>query len=193
MTLDPGNYTAQVSGVPVNADSQADGETGVGLVEVFEVGTTGTTRLSNISTRGVVDTEDDVMIAGLIIGGSTPKTVLVRARGPALADFGVAGVLANPFLQLFSGQTEIAKNDNWQTTDPLCAAPATSCGGATEITATGLDPCQPVPLPGQPPTPTGCSMESAVLVTLPPGNYTAQVSGVSGGTGVGLVEVFEVN
>jgi len=58
--------------------------------------------------------------------------------------------------------------------------------------ATGLDPCQPIELPGHPPTPTGCSQESVVLVTLPPGPYTAIVSGVGGGTGVGLVEVFEV-
>jgi len=190
VTLDPGNYTAQVSGIPVNADSQGDGETGVGLVEVFEVGTASTSKLTNISTRGVVGTGDDVMIAGLIIGGTDPKTVLVRVRGPALTDFGVAGVLANPLLQLFSGQTEIARNDNWQTTEPLCGSPAVSCGGEAEIVATGLDPCQPVLLPGQPPTPTGCDQESVVLITLPPGAYTAIVSG---GMGVGLVEVFEVN
>ena len=104
--------------------------------------------------------------------------------------FGVPGELADPVLQLFSGQTVIARNDNWRTTDPLCGSPAVSCGGEIEIVATGLDPCQPIELPGQPPTPTGCIQESVVLVTLPPGPYTAIVSG---GTGVGLVEVFEVN
>lgn len=149
--------------------------------------------LSNISTRGRVETGDNVMIGGFIIGGTEPKTVLIRARGPALADFGVPEVLANPFLQLFSGQTVIAQNDNWQATDPLCGSPAVSCGGETEIIATALDPCQPIELPGQPPTPTGCNLEPAILVTLDPGNYTAIVSGVGGGTGVGLVEVFEVN
>jgi len=177
ITLDPGPYTAIVSGV--------GGSTGVGLVEVFEIGTTSTSKLTNISTRGVVGTGDDVMIGGFIIEGAGSKTVLVRARGPVLTDFGVPGVLANPFLQLFSNQTVIAQNDNWQTTDPLCGAPAVSCGGQAEIVATGLDPCVG--------NLTGCAQESAILVTLPPGNYTAQVSGVGGGTGVGLVEVFEVN
>jgi len=177
ITLDPGPYTAIVSGV--------GGSTGVGLVDVFEVGTIGTSVLINISTRGVVGTGDNVMIAGLIIGSSTPKTVLVRARGPVLTDFGVPGELANPFLQFFSGQTVIAQNDNWETTDPLCGAPAVSCGGQAEIVATGLDPCVG--------NLTGCAKESAILITLPSGAYTAIVSGVNGGTGVGLVEVFEVS
>jgi len=176
VTLDPGSYTAIVSGV--------GGGTGVGLVEVFEVGTS-TSRLTNVSTRGPVGTGDDVMIGGLIIAGTDPKTVLVRARGPVLADFGVPGVLANPFLQLFSGQTVIAQNDNWQTTDPLCGSPAVSCGGQAEIVATGLDPCVG--------NMTGCAQESAIYITLPPGSYTAIVSGVDAGTGVGLVEVFEVS
>jgi len=176
VTLDPGPYTAIVNGV--------GGGTGVGLVEVFEVGTS-TSRLTNISTRGLVGTGDDVMIGGFIIGGTDPKTVLVRARGPVLTDFGVPGELADPFLQLFSGQTVIAQSDDWQATDSLCGPPAVSCGGETEIVATGLDPCVG--------NLTGCAQESAILVTLPPGPYTAIVSGVNGGTGVGLVEVFEVN
>jgi len=177
VTLDPGPYTAIVSGVA--------GGTGVGLVEVFEVGTAGTSRLTNISTRGLVGTGDDVMIGGFIIGGTDPKTVLVRARGPVLTDFGVPGELNDPLLQLFSGQTVIAQNDNFQVTDPLCDSPAVSCGGQAEIVATGLDPCVG--------NLTGCTQESAIHITLPPGPYTAIVSGVGGGTGVGLVEVFEVN
>jgi len=175
VTLNPGPYTAIVSGFA--------GATGVGLVEVFEVGTS-TAQLTNISTRGVVGSGDDVMIGGFIIGGTDPKTVLVRARGPVLTDFGVPGELANPNLQLFSGQTVIARNDNWQVTDLLCGSPAVTCEGATEIIATGLDPCVG--------NLTGCSQESAILVTLPPGPYTAIVNGVGGATGVGLVEVFEV-
>jgi len=177
VTLDPGPYTAIVNGV--------GGATGVGLVEVFEIGTTTTNKLTNTSTRGVVGAGDDVMIGGFIIGGTGPKTVLLRARGPVLTDFGVPGELPDPSLHLFSGQTVIAQNDNWQTTDPLCGAPAVSCGGSAEITATGLDPCVG--------NLTGCAQESAILITLPPGPYTAIVSGVGGGTGVGLVEVFEVN
>ncbi len=183
ITLNPGNYTAIVSGV--------GGGTGVGMVEVFEVGTAGSSKLTNISTRGVVEAGDDVMIGGFIIGGSTRKTVLIRARGPVLANFGVPGVLANPFLRLFDiSGTLIADNDDWETTTALCQGSGLSCGGAAEITATELEPCRPIPLPGQPPTPTGCSLESAILVTLDPGPYTAIVSG---GTGVGLVEVFEVD
>jgi len=77
-------------------------------------------RLTNISTRSLVQTGAQVMIGGFIIGGSTPKTVMVRAIGPALATFGVPGALANPVLQLFSGQAPIAENDDWETPCP-CA------------------------------------------------------------------------
>jgi uncharacterized repeat protein (TIGR01451 family) len=181
-TLAPGGYTAIVSGV--------GGASGMGLVEVFEVGTSAST-LVNISTRSRVQTGDNVMIGGFWIGGSAPKTVLIRARGGSLggAPFNNPGVLANPILRLYSGATVIAQNDNWQTTDPLCLSPATGCGGAPEITATGLDPCQPNP--GQTSAPPGCAQESAIYVTLAPGGYTAIVSGSGGTSGMGLVEVFE--
>ena len=106
------------------------------------------------------------------------------------APFNIPGTLSNPTMQLYSGSTVIVQNDNWQTTDPLCGSPAVSCGNASQITATGLDPCQPNP--GQTTPPPMCSQESAILVTLPPGGFTAIVSGVGGTTGVGLVEVFEV-
>jgi hypothetical protein len=100
-------------------------------------------------------------------------------------------VLANPTVKLYSGSTVIAQNDNWQTTDALCVSPAVSCGGVTEITATGKDPCQPNP--GQTGPPANCSKESAIYITLPPGSYSAIVSGVGSTSGLGLVEVFEVN
>ncbi|HEX7232984.1 MAG TPA: hypothetical protein VF452_21555 [Candidatus Binatia bacterium] len=137
-------------------------------------------QLINISTRGFVGTGSNVLIAGFIVGGTTPVQVLVRARGPSMsgAPFSLQGTLANPFLQILSGQSVIAQNDNWQDVQPA------------EIRATGLDPCEPNP--SQSTAPPGCSLESAILVTLPPGAYTAMLSGVSGGTGVGLVEVFEV-
>src|SRR6202008_4072412 len=70
-------------------------------------------RLYNISTRGVVQTGDNVMIGGFIIGGSVSKTVLIRPRGPSLSQFGVPNVLQNPQLDLYSGQTVIASSDNW--------------------------------------------------------------------------------
>jgi len=183
VTLSPGGYTAIVSGV--------GGTSGMGLVEVFEI-SSGTSTLVNISTRARVQTGDNVMIGGFWIGGTTPKNVLIRARGGSLggAPFNNPGVLANPYMQLYSGATVIAQSDNWQTTDPLCGSPATGCGTATQITATGLDPCQPNP--GQTVAPPGCSQESAILVTLAPGGYTTIVSGVGGTSGMGLVEVFEV-
>jgi len=135
-------------------------------------------RLVNISTRSRVETGDNVMIAGFIIGGDAPKTVLVRATGPSLTNFGVPGALADPVLRLFSGQTVIAENDDWQVTLPLCQQSGHICGGPAEITAAGLAPTAP--------------LEAALLITLNPGPYTAIVSGFGGATGVGLVEVFEV-
>ena len=120
------------------------------------------------------------MIGGLIIEGSAPSTVIIRARGPSMggAPFNVPGTLANPFLQLFSGQTVIAFNDNWRDLQQ------------EEIVATGLDPC--LPNPGQAVAPPGCDLESAMLLDLPAGGYTAIVSGVGGQAGVGLVKIFEL-
>jgi YVTN family beta-propeller protein len=127
-------------------------------------------RLGNIATRGQVLTGNDVMIGGFVIGGSVNKTVVVRARGPSLAAFGITNALANPLLQLVrsSDQTQIASNDDWQ-----------SAANAAQVTASGFAPSH--------------SLESAILMSLPPGAYTAIVSGVGGGTGVGIVEVFEVD
>jgi hypothetical protein len=182
-TLNPGAYTAIVSGVA--------GETGVGLVEVYEVGNT-SSRLINMSTRVRVGTQDDVMIGGFFIEGTETKTLLLRARGPSLADFGVSGVLPNPVLQLYSGQTVIARNDDWQTPDPLCGTGGSPCGGPmNQVQNIGLDPCQPYQSGGAPPS--GCTRESAMLVTLNPGPYTMIVSGSGGAAGVALLEMFELN
>ena len=125
-------------------------------------------RLANISTRGMVLTADDVMIGGLIIGGSLPKTVIVRARGPSLTQHGVPGVLANPQVRLYSGQTDIAFNDDWQ-----------DAANAADILASGFAPEDP--------------REAAILMTLAPGAYTAIVTGASSSTGIAIVEVFEVD
>jgi hypothetical protein len=184
VTLPPGNYAAIVRGV--------SGATGIGLVEVFDVDA-GLSRLTNSSARALVQTGPHVLIGGFIIGETASNTVLIRARGPSMggAPFNLSGVLANPTIRLYKNQTVIAQNDDWQTTDPLCLSPAEFCGGMVEIQATGIDPCQPNP--GQTVAPPDCNLESAMVVTLPPGNYTAHVSGVSGGTGIGLVEIFEVS
>lgn len=156
MTLAPGAYTGIVTG--------AGGATGVGLVEVFEIDLPGVPLL-NIATRGRVQTGDNVMIAGFIIQGTAPQTVVIRARGPSLAAAGVPGTLANPKLQIFSGQTEIASNDDWQT-----------AANASTLQASGFAPAM--------------AAEAAIYITLNPGAYTAIVSGVGGATGVGIVEVF---
>lgn len=156
ITLQPGAYTAIVSGV--------NGATGVALVEVFEVDHP-EAPLVNIATRGQVLTGNDVMIGGFVVQGSGPQTVVIRARGPSLAPFGIANPLANPVLQLFAGQTQVASNDNWQTT-----------ANASQILASGFAPSSP--------------LESAIMVTLNPGAYTAIVTGAAGGTGIGIVEVF---
>jgi photosystem II stability/assembly factor-like uncharacterized protein len=168
--LPPGAYTAIVSGV--------GGTTGVGLVEVFEVGDHPEARLLDISTRGFVQVGDGVMIGGFILAGVAPTTVLIRGVGPSLADFGVPGPLANPVLQIFSGPGMIAENDDWETSLPLCQVSGFTCGDAAEIMATGLAPTNP--------------LEAAILITLPPGPYTAILSGLGATTGVGLVEVLDI-
>ncbi len=126
--------------------------------------------LRNLSTRGQVGTGSNILIAGFVVGGSTPKQVLVRAIGPTLASFGVTGALADPVLELYRGNTRIASNDNWDGTGLQTAA---NQAGA-------------FPLPVS-------SADAAVLMTLSPGSYTAQVSGVAGRTGVALVELYDVD
>jgi photosystem II stability/assembly factor-like uncharacterized protein len=161
VTLNPGAYTAVVSG--------ADGGTGVGIVEVFEQGSP-EAPLVNISTRGQVQTGINVMIGGFIIQGSSPQTVLITARGPSLSAFGIANPLANPKLEIFSGQNKVHENDNWETD-----------ANAAQVRALGIFPNGLAP---------SNALEAAILVTLQPGAYTAVVSGADGGTGVGIVEVF---
>ena len=140
----------------------------------FRVDTAGV--LLNISTRGQVQTGDNVLIGGFVVSGSVPVVVLIRALGPSLASFGVPGVLPDPIVTLFSGSTAIAQNNNWQVADPLCASTGNTCGTPADIAATGLAPTNP--------------LESAIEIILPPGPYTAIVTGFGGSTGVGLIEVY---
>jgi uncharacterized delta-60 repeat protein len=146
--------------------SGVGGGTGVGIIEVFEVDQF-TTPLVNISTRGKVLTGNDVMIGGFVIQGSGPQAVVVRARGPSLVPFGITNALANPALQLVrsSDQATLATNDDWG-----------SASNAAAVTASGFAPSE--------------ALEAAILITLDPGAYTAIVTGVGGGTGVAIVEVF---
>jgi hypothetical protein len=122
----------------------------------------------NVSTRGHVDVGANVLIGGFIITGTSPKRVIVRGLGPSLAMRGVPGPLLNPTLTLYNvGGTALATNDNWTDTQ------------AVEIMATPYAP--------------GDGRESAIIATLNPGAYTAILSGVGGTTGVGLVEVFDLD
>jgi uncharacterized delta-60 repeat protein len=165
-TMEPGqNYTAVVRG--------RNGGTGVGIVEAYDLQNQSVSgsRLGNISTRGFVDVDDNVMIAGMIAGpgnGASLK-VLVRALGPTLSDFGVAGALANPTLDLVnSSGTVIRSNDNWKDDPQQRAA----------IEAAGLAPSH--------------DSEAALVETVTPGAYTAVVRGSGRATGVGLVEAYNI-
>jgi uncharacterized delta-60 repeat protein len=161
MTLPPGAYTAIVSGV--------NGSTGVGLVAVYEVDHP-EVPLTNISTRGRVLTGNSVLIAGLIVTGDAPQTVVITAAGPSLASAGIAQPLQNPTLTLVrsSDQAVMATNDDWQT------AP-----NADAIRASGFAPSDP--------------REPAIMLSLPPGAYTAILSGVNNTSGVAVIGVFATN
>ncbi len=188
ITVPPGSYSTVLSGV--------SNVTGVGLAEVFDIDGGTMPKLVNISTRAQVLTGFNRMIGGFIVGAGTgDKKILIRARGPSMsgAPFNISGTLSNPNVRLYSFGAEayIAQNDNWDDqSDQLCSGSGFVCGTAADITATGLDPC--VPNPGETSAPPGCTNESAILITVPPGSYSAVVSGVNNGTGVGLVEVFDL-
>jgi hypothetical protein len=162
-----GGYTIQIAGL--------GGTTGLALAEIYDATpaasfSTGTPRLTNVSARTRVGTGSDILIAGFTVGGSASQRVLIRAVGPTLAQFGVGGVLTDPKLELFSGVRLLDSNDNWGGGVTIAAA-------AGSVGAFGFDVA---------------SKDSALLVTLPPGGYTAQVSGVGETMGVALIEIYEV-
>ena len=158
--LDPGAYTAILKG---NEDT-----TGVGLVEIYDLTAGTAARLGNISTRALVNTGNDIVIAGFILGGGTNNDlVILRGLGPSLPG-SLAPLLADPTLELRdSSGTLVAFNDNWMD-DP--AQPPIIIG-------VGLGPPNP--------------LESCIAVSLAPGAYTALLAGKNGGTGLGLVEVYD--
>ena len=143
--------------------------TGIGLMEVYDTNQAATSQLSNISTRGFVLAGESVMIGGFILGGSNTTQVAVRGIGPSLSQFGLSPVLADPTLELrdSSGALLIA-SDNWQD-DPVSAA---------QLAAHGLAPQD--------------SLESGIFTSLPPGAFTAILAGKNGGTGIGLVEIYNL-
>jgi hypothetical protein len=164
-TLAPGAYTAILKGT--------NNGTGVGVVEVYDLNQTADSRLANISTRGFVETGNNVMIGGLIVSGGVgggSARVIVRAIGPSLSTLGLHGLLHDPNLELHNPSgTTIASNDNWKTR---------SDGGSqqAEIEATGIPPTN--------------DLESALVQTLAPGNYTVIVRGTNDTTGIAVVEAY---
>lgn len=171
-TLPSGNYSAQVS--------SATNQTGPVLVEAYDASTTpgapGGPRILNLSTRAKVAADgSNTLIAGFVISGSLPRRVLIRAVGPSLAGFGVTNPIADPMLTLYRQDgTVLAANDDWQES----ANPGAVSGTANRIGA----------FPLQAP-----SLDACLLLTLPPGLYSATVTGVSGAGGVALVEVYDAD
>lgn len=160
--LSPGAYTAILAG--------KNGGTGVGLIEIYDLGQGVGSKLANISTRGFVDIGDSVMIGGFIAGGgSGTDRVMVRALGPSLP---VAGALADPILELRDGNAMlVASNDNWKMRPD-------GSSQETEIEATGLAPAN--------------GLEAALVQALPAGAYTAIVRGTNNAHGIGLLEIYNL-
>jgi glucose/arabinose dehydrogenase len=157
--LDPGNYTVILT--------DANDRSGIGLVELYAVDSAAPANPVNLSTRGLVQTGDDVLIGGFIIGGSKTQHVLVRAIGPSLGGQNVIDPLLDPTLELHDGNGALLRsNDNWADTQ------------AEAIVATGIPPMD--------------AMESAIVTDLLPGDYTAVVRGAHGTSGVALVEVYDL-
>jgi hypothetical protein len=161
-TLPPAAYTVILKGV--------NNTTGIGLVEVYDNGQAVDSELANISTRGFVQTGNEVMIGGFVLGGSNATNIAVRALGPSLTNAGLNNVLADPTLELHNADgTIMVANDNWQD-DPASAA---------QLSANGLAPQS--------------NLESGIFTSLaPPGQFTAIVAGKNGGVGIALVEIYNV-
>jgi hypothetical protein len=174
-TLNPGLYTALVS--------SPTGASGVVLLEAYDADDPldPAIKLSNLSTRGFVGTGGDIIIAGFVVSGPGPKTYLIRAVGPTLLDapFKLSGALIDPYLRLYRGDgTLLRENDDWD-------APA-SLQNAIRVAATkvGAFPLREIR--------NNSGLDAVMLLTLPPGSYSAQMSGFEDVTGIGLIEVYEV-
>jgi hypothetical protein len=160
-TLNPGAYTAVLAG--------KNQTIGIGVVEVYDLDQAANSKLANISSRGFVDTGDNAMIGGFIVGGAGggAAKVLIRGLGPSLGSVGVQGALTDTTLELHDNNgTTIATDDNWKDSQK------------GDIQATTIPPSN--------------DLDSAIVRTLVPGNYTAVLRGVNNGTGIGLVEVYNL-
>ncbi len=161
-TLQPGSYTAILKG--------QGNATGVGLVEVYDVERTSASRLANISGRALVQTGNNLLFAGFVVGNNIGAAkVVLRGIGPSLTQAGVTNPLSDPTLEVRdSNAALVIANDNWQE----------SSSQAAQISAAGLAPSDP--------------LESAIATSLLPGSYTAIVGGKNGGVGIGVVEVYNL-
>lgn len=160
-SLPPAAYTAVLTG--------KNQTTGIGLLEIYDLDRAVDSELANISTRGFVGAQDNVMIGGFILGGDNSTRVAVRGLGPSLSQFGLRNLLADPTLELHDANGVIlAANDNWED-DPVSAA---------LLSANGLAPAN--------------SNESGIFSSLPPGQFTAILAGKNGGIGLGIVEVYNL-
>ncbi len=158
--LAPGAYTVVATG--------QQGTSGIGLVEVYDLSPVSSSKLANLSSRGRVETGDDVLISGLIVGEVASSTIVVRALGPSLSAAGVADPLPDPTLTVYDANGfAIAANDNWAE-DP----------DAPDLTKNSLAPNNPA--------------EAAIILRLPAGAYTAVVNGTGNSTGVALVDVYHL-
>ena len=159
-TLQPGSYTVVVRGL--------NSLSGVALVEAYDLTSDSNSKLANISTRGKVESGDNVMIGGFIIGGNEETAVVVRAIGPSLTNFGIAGALADPTLAVHdSNGALLAQDDDWRVEREQ------------QLIGSGLAPTH--------------DREAAMRLSLQPGAYTAVVRGKDNGTGVGLVEIYNLD
>jgi hypothetical protein len=182
VNLPAGSYTAQISGV--------NSATGIALAEIYEIAAAGT-RLSNFSVRAQVGTGPNILISGLAIAGSGPESVLVRADGPALTQFGVTGVLVQPILNLINGAGALlVSNTGWNGFAPTVLTSTTGVTTVIPVSAIVTTVAQVAAAVGAFPLPPN-SADSALTSALAPGNYTMQVSGVGNTTGVALIEIYE--
>lgn len=147
--------------------------TGVALTEIYDTDVSENARLINVSARMMVSPGEGTLIAGLVINGTESKTVLIRGIGPTLSVFGVTGVLADPQIAVFSGNTQVASNDNWEVGTSTAAQVSSR---SAQVGAFAL---------------AAGSRDAAMLITLQPGSYTVHVTGVAGASGVALIEVYD--
>jgi hypothetical protein len=160
-TLNPGTYTVVAKG--------KNNTSGVALIEIYDLSPEVPAKLANISTRALVGTGDNIVIAGFTLGGNNGEDrIVVRGLGPSLAALGMANALADPTLELRDGNGALlASNNNWQD----------NAVQMVELMGAGLAPGNP--------------LESAIAATLPPGAYTALLTGLNNSAGIGLVEVYD--